>query len=43
MLPAGLCNAGDDCVVVAAPQFLPTFHPVQGMDMPMDMQMSKPK
>ncbi|MGZ5875705.1 MAG: DUF2182 domain-containing protein [Bradyrhizobium sp.] len=28
--------------VVVAPQFLPTFHPVRGMDMPMDMQMSKP-
>jgi predicted metal-binding membrane protein len=30
-------------VVVTAPRFLPTFHPVHGMDMPMDMQMSKPK
>src|ERR1700688_4762833 len=30
-------------VVVTAPQFLPTFHPVQGMDMPMDMQIPKPK
>jgi predicted metal-binding membrane protein len=30
-------------VVVTAPQFLPTFHPVHGMDTPMDMQMSKPK
>ncbi len=28
-------------VVVTAPQFLPTFHPVHGMDMPMDMQMPK--
>jgi len=36
-------------VVVVVPQFLPTFHPVHGMDTPMDMhmdmdmQMSKPK
>jgi predicted metal-binding membrane protein len=28
-------------VVVTAPQLLPTFHPVDGMDMPMDMQMPK--
>jgi predicted metal-binding membrane protein len=27
--------------VVIAPQYLPTFHPVQGMDMPMDMPMPK--
>ena len=30
-------------VVVTAPQFLPTFHPVHGMDMPMDMPMPKMK
>ncbi len=30
-------------VVVTAPQFLPTFQPVHGMDMPMDMPMPKMK
>src|SRR5882672_3328179 len=30
-------------VVVTTPQLLPTYHPVNGMDMPMDMQMPKTK
>jgi len=30
-------------VVVTAPQFLPTFHPAHGMDMPMDMPMPEMK
>ena len=29
--------------VVIAPQYLPTFHPIQGMDKPMDMPMPKMK
>ena len=29
--------------VVIVPQYLPTFHPVHGMDTPMNMEMPKPK